>query len=59
MRASAYIYNNPEEISTFVAVLKECAAGQRQERQGEVQEQQEAAEEGQEGRQGRQGCVIA
>lgn len=56
MRASAYIYNTPDEISTFVAALKECAADQRQERQGAVQGQQEEQEH-EAG--GRQGCVIA
>ncbi len=62
MRASAYIYNTPDEISTFVAALDECATEQRRERQGAVQGQQEEAEERVEGegqRNGRQSCVIA
>lgn len=50
MRASAYIYNTPDEICTFVAALKECAAEQQAGQGGqEEQEEQEA----------RQGCTLA
>lgn len=52
MRASAYIYNTPDEIRSFVEALKECAA----EQQGGRQEEEDEGEEAQEGR---PGCALA